>query len=318
MSGVARVIQRLSPISAIAKQHLPSFNWSLGTLGAPSGNEQPWTSFTPQATADLRTLIAAQRSQRRCVIFGEQHHQPRVLAAQLTVLDEILRESPPRSLVLEMFNVLQQPMLDAFADSYELNETGEQERKAAEALLNAYGADGGETFDLSHYLPLLLLARSASMRIVGGFPPRAWARRLAKEGLTGDLRSELEGVGFDRWDDLKTSSAHRAYITSLVRGEQPVLPTDEAPTKGIASAQVLKDAVMAFSIDRALTNGGVMAICGSGHCEYGFGVPERVQGESYTVVTKPNDEMIWRGERWGEEGGTAIADDVILYEAVNE
>lgn len=55
------------------------------------------------------------------VLFGEQHHQPSILKAQLCVLERMVSQTIeqshgafPVTFVLEMFNLHQQPLLDAY------------------------------------------------------------------------------------------------------------------------------------------------------------------------------------------------------------
>lgn len=180
-------------------------------------------------------------------------------------------------------------------------------------------------------MPLLLLARSRGVKLHGGFPPRRWARTVSKEGIDA-ARTQAADEGFpqfDRWDDLRTSPEHSAYIRSLIRGEPPLVEPlgPDQPLKGLPAAQASKDACMAFVIDQLLADPSatVLAITGSGHCEFAFGVVERVRSveraQQCVIVAAAEDQPVWRGERWGDElegvDGRAVADAIFVYDAVD-
>ena len=280
----------------------------------------------------------------RCLIFGEQHHQPRVIAAQLQLLYCLATQHDTRITVLmEHFNFQQATTLRAFAD------TGD-----AQALCAEY-ARSSEGFRLTQagYLPLLNLVRelpNVRSEIVPGFPPREWARlvmRGGREAVLADDAVKSSGLldDFDRWYDLLVSREHAAYIRASISGQMPNL-SEDGPVKqgGLNAAQAFKDSVMAWKADQILASqvqaGGahtkpsrdvLVVICGSGHCEYGFGVPERIKACSRDkiglVVTKPSDGGFWQSqsgrresatdEQAHQSGGRPLADAVIVYEAVD-
>lgn len=361
--------------------------------------------------------------------MGEHHEQPRVLAAQLVILDELVNvaRGPRRKggdgsngkeekeavqsatgevaegsgkemkqdivLVMEQFNFRQQGMLDQFCGwptpssspvtslqrttsdedhtptstttstpshtnnpktSHEQEEEQTEEQAAATTLLSSYTTSAAEGFDLTHYMPLLLYARSQHIRIIGGFPPRAWARIIAREGvetLRGHHGEELAELGFENWEGLKVSEGHAAWVRSLMRGEAPVVEgvggeseesrEKRAGKKGVLAAQAFKDAVLGFVVDRELEGGSgvergsdvergdvvkpiVMVVTGCGHCEYDFGAPKRVKlctrDERCVVVCRSRDESaVWQGERWGQDAerdDRRVADGIIVYEQV--
>ena len=52
-------------------------------------------------------------------------------------------------------------------------------------------------------------------------------------------------------------------------------------------AQLIKDASMAYKVNELLKSGAVdttyYVICGTGHMQYGFGVPERIWAENSSL-----------------------------------
>jgi len=258
----------------------------------------------------------------------------------MTMLDELVMQAKestrPVVMVMEQFNALQQGMLDKFctlANSPPSEEGDPSAREAAGELLEDYADDGGEGFDLTHYMPLLLQAREAGVKVVGGFPPRAWAGVVYREGvdvLQSREKEKLAHLEFERWDDLKCSAEHAAYLRSLMSGEAPALALVEPgqPQKPIHTAQAFKDAMLAHVVDQKLKqhDGDVLVyvVTGSGHCEYGFGAPERLHSvkrdQTAILVCKSNEEStIWQGEDWdseAKEDDRVIADAVFCYDQV--
>lgn len=336
---MSRIVSRLGAIS-IKTGALPLFSWSLASR---SSSESPVEVSVTEVlekneTQDLRAYISTHVDKGQKVFFmGEHHEQPRVLAAQLTILDELAKQGPkqkrPIVVVTEQFNVMQQAMLQKFNEVSDEPQEGDEQAAAAK-LLDDYAEDGTEGWDLTHYMPLLLLARHTRCKIVGGFPPRAWARTISKEGIDALREQQAQSIastGFDRWDDLKCSPQHAAYLRSLMSGEPPALVDEGQPQKSIHTAQAFKDAMLAFTIDKELDENDiapiVLVITGSGHCEYGFGGPERLRSprseDVNILICKSNQEStIWKGEHWAgeaQEVDRPVADAIFCYDqAVSE
>lgn len=309
---------------------LPALRSSFVWPGRSSDAEEVlWNELVPHTPVpSLRPAfeqwfkLHVEREQRalQTVIFGEQHHQPDVLAAQLASLEAFVNviRSPsanpgPIHLVLEHFSLLDQPLLDLYAT---------QQLSDAQ-LIERYEQESHEGFHLTHYMPLLKLARQLGVRLVAGFPPRTWAQLAFHQGLDLVQQAEQRRVvldgqvipGFTRWDLVAhVSYAHSAYLGTLMRPDTPPTfpslvpepdhpdhpyPTDQFPPrppqqKGFELAQVLKDAYLAHAIASQLrsTNSdqarpAVFAVTGLGHCEYGQGAVERLV---QLLVDAPEEE----------------------------
>ncbi|KAI8807533.1 hypothetical protein BJ742DRAFT_309696 [Cladochytrium replicatum] len=258
----------------------------------------------------LQSVVSHLRPARVC-IFGEAHIEPGILRGQIAVLS-LMRElagDQKLSLVMEMFAVDQQNLLDSFARK-EIDEA---------ELTKRYNETGTERFELGHYGFLLARAREMGVELRAGFVPRSLARKKMSEG-----EGETETVKYcreqgwlpsDRY--LRGTNEHFAHFKSLITGSTPsalqpsrslasLAPNrsstaatatsifastssitgasqadphgeDESGLRKIFPAQIIKDASMAHQICKAVRSGSrVLAICGNGHAEYGFGVPERV------------------------------------------
>lgn len=289
-----------------------------------------------------RALSVAERRKKpiKVVMFGEQHHQPRVLAAQLQLLHTLstLPQQRKITVLMEHFSLLQQPILSAYAEDGDL-----------EALVTEY-EKGSEGFRIApSYWPILHMARESKAvqsEIRAGFPPREWARfvmRGGKDGLFAEVPEAKAVLGggkqpFDeaRWEDLKVSREYAAYIKSSISATPPdlSLPEGEIKQGGLNAAQAFKDSIMAWQIGKLLSEAStsedegadnlLVVFAGAGHCEYSMGVMERIKAisreEILLVVTKPLDGQYWYGiqqEGASVESGQPIADLVVLYEPID-
>lgn len=229
--------------------------------------EEQTTSIPVQqhtATAEPKQIIATSSAPSaspppRLVFFGEQHHQPQVMRAQLQTLLALHEQcqqasqsrpahgsSPPiyrLHLILEQFSVLDQHMLNSFS----LDQLGPDE------LAETYHAHSQEAFQIGHYMPLLMLAKELRVPIWGGFPPRSWARQVFRDGIDSVKADEERRVNlaksfkaatpestqhlpptipiptvvprpplFTSWSAVtKIGAAHRSYLSGLMRPDMP-------------------------------------------------------------------------------------------------
>jgi hypothetical protein len=238
------------------------------------------------------------------------------------------------TVVMEHFNLLQQKSLDNFALNGEVETLQHEYAKSSE----------GFRIDNTGYLPLLALIReleNVDSTVKAGFPPREWARVIMRQGIEALVEQNEQALssgvlqGFDRWDDIIVTPEHAAYIASSISGEKPELPADLTQS-GLKAAQAFKDAIMAWTIDKEVeaaesrqTAGEesskeiIVAICGSGHCEYDFGVTERIRScrrdEILLLVCKPDDGAYWTNADREDIAHTKrpLADGIITYQAVD-
>lgn len=141
----------------------------------------PKTAFS-DSFCDLLKRVASPR----LIFFGEQHHQPHVIRAQIQLLAAVVEKSKRLEecaegrpikycvhLLMEHFALSDQPLLDRFRlGSLNIVE-----------LCSAYHQRSDEGFRLEMYAPLLLLARESGVHLWGGFPKRSWAKTAMYEGI---------------------------------------------------------------------------------------------------------------------------------------
>ena len=261
--------------------------------------------------------------------------------------------------VLEHFSMDQQGLLDSFMAG----------RLSLAGLVEAY-AQGEEGHDVKAYAPLLRLARryarmansdssdsgdsqsvgqaadctppppaagSVEVKLVGGFVPRALARRVVTQGLESAL-DEAIARGYVRADeDCAASEAHYNAFEALCTGrnmhDPSVAPTGLA--RRLFPAQVIKSCSMAHTVARLVdeadaapaTPSKVLVLCGASHMAYNFGVPERIfaahprlQSNSLRIYVRESDAELAILEEDGPSGLRATfgndsnpADVVFVY-----
>ncbi|CDU22472.1 uncharacterized protein SPSC_01102 [Sporisorium scitamineum] len=222
----------------------------------------------PRQAADTTQPPPSASRPPRLVFFGEQHHQPLVMRAQLQTLHALyqqcqLASNPPAQqpdltpiyrlhLILEHFSVFDQHMLNSFSHGH----------LGPDQLADAYQAHSQEAFHIGHYMPLLMLAKELQVPIWGGFPPRSWARQVFRDGVESVKVDEQRRADpsksehversasqsdpptalprsplFTSWSAVtKIGAAHRSYLSGLMRPDLPPrfpqLPSTTPPLHG--------------------------------------------------------------------------------------
>lgn len=291
----------------------------------------PSVFFRVPQTRDPVSLgsLSQQLARHNVVIFGERHHQPSVLKAQLACLAEFASVKKDVTLVLEMVNFEQQKFLDRFSSDQSYTPSD---------LQKDYDSTGKEAFNLEqHYGYLLLLARELGCKIRAGFLPKQHARLAMSSNLSELKKAVSESYpefDLDRYFIQKPGSdEHYAYFESMIHGlSRRPRPEDigsliTGQMKRIFPAQIIKDASMASAIDRVLKEAkdpaevGVFGICGNGHSDYQYGVPERLDkglskpdGKAFVITSRSTAEVTSEdkeGVDWDEE----VADALYVYES---
>lgn len=168
-------------------------------------------------------------------------------------------------LVLEMFNFQQQSLLDAF-QNYKISIT-ELDKKCKDT----------EGFAImEHYGYLLDTARSLGIPVIAGFVPRPFCREIINNGKETTLKNIQKIGGPEKSFYVDGSEDHYRYFQGLISGNM-----DEVDDKyrKIFPAQILRDSFFAHTVTKIIEtseNTKVVGICGSGHIDHGFGVPERI------------------------------------------
>lgn len=200
----------------------------------------------------------------KIIYVGEVHTIDRHHEFQAEMLERLSRRGVKLALGMEMFSVRQQEILDQW----------QQGNEGVRGLIHALGK--GHWTNLMDYRRVLLLARKLLIPILGLNAEDGLVRTVARkglDGLSGDERAELP-PGLEEINPLNDR---------LLRLKLKVHRAFEG--KGLARiilAQALRDATMArAAVDFLESPRGrdrtMMVVAGTGHLNYGFGIPDRVQ-----------------------------------------
>lgn len=187
------------------------------------------------------------------------------------------------TVVMEMFNLQQQPLLDAYqADQISLDE-----------LKNKYSDTEG--FALEHYGYILEVSKSLGARLVAGFVPKPFCKMIVQEGKKYVLEKIEQTGGPPREFYVDGSEDHYRYFQGLISGN-----LDQVVDKyrRIFPAQILRDSGFAYTVmdivQKSKGQTRVLGICGSGHLDFKYGIPERISPEvtTYVLTSRTHDDPV--------------------------
>ena len=223
-----------------------------GTWICPSSNEK-------------RGDAIAALAKHGVVLLGESHDQAQHHRWQIHTIMALFSHRPDMILGFEMFPRRVQPVLDRWSKG-ELNE--------ADFLREV---DWPQIWGFADelYLPLFQFARAHGLPMLALNIDRATNRRVATQGIASVPITEREGIG----DPAPASSFYRDRLFEWFK-KHPAAGQDARATserfERFVCAQQFWDRAMAEAIadaQRGARRPLVVGIMGSGHIEYGDGVP---------------------------------------------
>lgn len=200
----------------------------------------------------------------RVVYLGELHSIRHHHEFQLMMLRGLFHKGHKIVLGMEMFAAYQQEILDRWlASNNTISGLGQQLGKE-------------KWNNLSDYESLLLFAREKGVRIVGLNASGDLVRMVAR-GQVSALTAEQQ-KGFPAEDLLEPSPLYDKLLRLKLRVHKAF---QGKSLDGVVRAQLVRDSVMAETVVRSLESSAdkdlkFICIAGSGHLNYGFGIPERV------------------------------------------
>lgn len=196
------------------------------------------------------------------VFVGEVHDSREAHEAELTILTELSERDASLVLALEMFERDVQESLDAY-----LKGTIPEDKflELARPWPNY----------LEDYRPLIEFAKKKSIRVIAANVPR---RAAAVVVMANKVSSKVVGpdsIYLPKTLHLDSKEYYRRFVANM-----EIMP-HSAPMKGmngkaLFKAQVLKDAVMAASMEPYLDR-RILFCCGHFHSDYHLGIPYQLQ-----------------------------------------
>ena len=197
------------------------------------------------------------------VIFIGEEHESRVSHnAELTILKGLAGRDSKLVLALEMFERDVQDILDAY-----LRGTIPEDKFLEQARpWPNY---------LEDYRPLIEFAKKKGIPVIAANVPRRAAAAVAMANkVSPDVMGE-DSIYLSKKLHLKSKEYYKHFISSLE--EMPhSAPMKDMNVDGLYKAQILKDAVMAASIEPFLDR-RTLFCCGHFHSDYHLGIPYQLQ-----------------------------------------
>ena len=196
------------------------------------------------------------------IFIGEEHESRFSHDAELTILKGLAERDSNLVLALEMFERDVQDILDA----YLIGKISEKKfLKQARPWPN-YRED---------YRPLIEFAKEGGMPVIAANIPRRAAAAVAMANkVSPDVMGEDRRY-LPKTLHLESEEYYQRFASSME--EMPhFTPMKGMNVDGLYKAQVLKDSVMAASIEPFLDR-RTLFCCGHFHCDYHFGIPYQLQ-----------------------------------------
>jgi uncharacterized iron-regulated protein len=251
---------------------------------AQSGRRVAVGTWVYPGSNEKRDDVIVALAKRGVVLLGESHNEAEHHRWQFQTIAALFSYRSDMVLGFEMFPRRVQPVLDRWSKG-ELDET---------AFLRE--VDWPQIWGIAAalYLPLFHFACMHRLRMLALNVDRATNRRVAAQGFAAVSRGEREGVG----DPAPASSSYRDRLFEWFKqhpaaGEKA--RADSEPFERFVRAQLFWDRAMAEAIAGARRDGRplIVGIMGSGHVEFGDGVPHQLAALGVDDVTTA---LPWRAD----------------------
>lgn len=197
------------------------------------------------------------------VIFIGEEHESRVSHnAELTILKGLAERDSNLVLALEMFERDVQDILDAYLKG-----------KISEKKFLKQSRPWPNY--LEDYRPLIEVAKKKGMPAIAANVPR---RTAAAVSMANEISPDVMGedrIYLPKTVHLKSKEYYKRFASSM-EGMPHFTPMKGMKVDGLYKAQVLKDAVMAASVEPFL-NRRILFCCGHFHSDYHLGIPYQLQ-----------------------------------------
>lgn len=235
----------------------------------------------------FETMVEA-ISEMDVVLVGEQHGFAAGHAFEERLLRALHAQQPKLGLSLEMFETDVQGVLDEYLGGH----ITESAFLAASRPWPRYKTD---------YRPMVEYSREARLPVTAANAPRRYVNIVSRNGQQALLRLPRASRAYlpKLPYSMDLSADYDAELTRLFGAPHGPAPAAGMPSlENMRQAQALWDHSMAQSIlsaRRRLKLKTVMHVCGSMHCERGFGIVERLRKASprlriATVILRPTPE----------------------------
>jgi uncharacterized iron-regulated protein len=231
----------------------------------PGEDELQDTDTAVVETASVAGLdgLLAKLADKRVVFVGESHDRYEDHLNQLEIIRGLREQGRPLAIGMEFFQQPFQPVLDAFI----AGDIGEAELLRRSEYFDRW------RYDYRLYRPILRYAREHGIPLIALNVPKEITDKVGDGGIEALDAAEAEQIPADIDRD------HQAY-RDRVKAVYDMHPKDEdADFEHFLDVQLLWDEGMAeraASYVKANPERALVVLAGSGHVEYGHGIPRRL------------------------------------------
>ena len=222
------------------------------------------TKFTPQQQGIIKQLQTAQ-----VVYLGETHDREADHQQQLAIIQALFKHNPKLAIGMEMFQRPTQPILDRYLAG----------KITATELRQQTEFDKRWGFEWEYYAPMLEFAKTNRLPVIALNTPTEITRKAAKQGLESLTKSELEYIPPIAEID-RRNAKYREMILASYQQHAGIVSISSNSFDRFYTAQLLWDETMAERVANFANQNPqhqTIAIAGSSHIIYGYGIPDRVQ-----------------------------------------
>jgi len=206
----------------------------------------------------------------RVIFIGEEHGSRMSHSAELLALKGLSKRDPKLVLALEMFERDVQEALDSYLKG---NISEKTFLKQSRPWPN-YKKD---------YRPLIEWAKKKKIHVIGANIPRRAAAAVSKANKIASIVMGQDKIYLPKAVYLKSKEYYRRFVSSMEVMPQAT-PMKGINIDGLYKAQVLKDAVMAASLEPFLDR-RILFCCGHFHSDYHLGIPYQLKKRHPTLRT---------------------------------
>lgn len=196
------------------------------------------------------------------VFFGEEHGSLIARGAEHILLSELSTRDPNLVLALEMFEQDVQHHLNAYLEGI-----------IPEAAFLELARPWPNYQD--DYRHLVELAKARRIPVIAANVPRRVAAEVAKHNELSPQTANTFGVSLPRHLHLNSKAYYERFAATLNKMPHSA-PMKGLKVKALFKAQVLKDAVMAASLEPYLDR-RILFCCGRFHSDYHLGIPYQLE-----------------------------------------
>lgn len=205
------------------------------------------------------TLVVPRLAAAQHVLLGERHDNPDHHRLQGAVISELVKAGRKPAIVLEMVEVEQQPIVDAY-----LAQTGATAAGFGAAV--AWEKTSWPPF--KEYQPVFEAAFAGKLPIAAGNLSQTDAKALVKQGASALPAERVASLRLDRPFPAELEQSLLSELSASHCGHLP-----EKYLAPMALAQHARDAQLAQVMARVGAKDGAVLIAGTGHARLDRGVP---------------------------------------------